>query len=362
MDRVDRLERIRRLEAARGGTKVIAYVTSTRENLEAMMALDVVPVVYRHLVALSADTEKPKLDLFLHSNGGDGTVPWRLVNLMREFGAEFHVLVPHHAFSAATLTALGADTVVMHPMGMLGPIDPTVTTPYNPENPANPTQRLGISVEDVASYISLVRDDVGIRHEEELVKAFELLARRIHPLALGTVKRSTSQSRMLGEKLLRSRRKNDLDDHSIKELVEKLASQLFYHGHPISRREAADDIKLPFVVDAKEEVADSMWSLYEAYAEDMQLEQPFNAITEALAVTGPLELPPAPKMGGEGQYTPTDISIGHAEIGPYSGVRVESTARSDRNAISFDVVTRREWTGEIQAKISILKTGWEQDA
>jgi hypothetical protein len=325
------------------------------------MALDVVPLIYRHLRELSVVPEKPRIDLFIHSNGGDSTVPWRLVNLIREFASEFNVLVPHHAFSAATLTALGADTVVMHPMGMLGPIDPTVTTPYNPANPENPTQRLGISVEDVASYISLVRDDVGIRHEEELVKAFELLARKVHPLALGTVKRSTSQSRMLGEKLLRKRTQNDLDDHSIKELVEKLASQLFYHGHPISRREAIDDIKLPFVKEAEGDVAEAMWALYETYVEDMQLEEPFNAVALGLAQTGPLALPSAPQMGAPGQYTPTTISVANAQLGPYSGARVESTARSDRNAITFDVVLTRDWTGEITAKLSILATGWERE-
>jgi len=68
----------------------------------------------------------------------------------------------------------------MHPMGMLGPIDPTVTTPFNPTNPENPSERLGISVEDVASYIALVRDDVGIRHEDELVQAFTILAQQVN--------------------------------------------------------------------------------------------------------------------------------------------------------------------------------------
>ena len=54
----------------------------------------------------------------------------------------------------------------------------TVTTPFNPPHPNNPAQFLGISVEDVASYIALVKEDVGIHHEEEVVQAFALLA---HP-------------------------------------------------------------------------------------------------------------------------------------------------------------------------------------
>lgn len=110
-DRAKRLELITALEAARKGRTVITYLTSTRSNLETQMAMDAMPVIYRHLQALSTPKDETRIDLFLHSNGGDGTVPWRLVTLIRDFCGEFNVLVPHRAFSAATLTALGADQV-----------------------------------------------------------------------------------------------------------------------------------------------------------------------------------------------------------------------------------------------------------
>src|SRR5688572_4651748 len=111
---------IKALEELRG-TRVIVYVTSTRANLEASMAMDAISIIHEHLRMFTTERAETRLDLFLHTNGGDGTVPWRLVTLAREFCTEFNVLVPHRAFSAGTLTALGADTVVMHPMGMLGP-------------------------------------------------------------------------------------------------------------------------------------------------------------------------------------------------------------------------------------------------
>src|SRR5438128_1351792 len=119
--RADRVSQIEALQAARGDTTVISYVTSTRGQLEGQMAMDAIPVIHRHLEAISTDRDDTKIDLFLHTNGGDGTVPWRLVTLIREYCGEFSVLVPHRAFSAGTLTALGADKVIMHPMGMLGP-------------------------------------------------------------------------------------------------------------------------------------------------------------------------------------------------------------------------------------------------
>jgi Serine dehydrogenase proteinase len=358
-DRAQRVKLIERLQELRGRTTVISYVTSTRENLEAQMGMDCVPLVYRHLLAAKANAES-KIDLFLHSNGGDGIVPWRLVSLIREFSSEFTVLVPNRAFSAATLTAMGADRVYVHPMGMLGPIDPTVVTPYNPPNPENPTQRLGISVEDVSSYISLVKDDVGIRHEEELVQAFNTLARKIHPLALGTVKRSTSQSRMLGEKLLKGRRVDPLDEHSITEIVDKLASKLYFHGHPIHRGEARDELKLPFVEDAPVEVADAMWELYEAYAADLQLEVPFNPFAEASGGTAQA-LPNPPQLFPNGNMVPTVPTVSQTSLGPYVGSIVESAQRSDRNMIQLDAVVVRDWNGEAKVNLSVWKVGWEQE-
>lgn len=126
----------------------------------------------------------------------------RLVNLIRECCKTFNVLVPNHAFSAATLTALGADSIVMHPMGVLGPTDPMVGNQFNPKDP-DTKQQLGISVEDVTAYIELLKDDVGIRHEDELVLAFNHLADKVHPLALGNVKRSRSRYATVSFKAIR---------------------------------------------------------------------------------------------------------------------------------------------------------------
>lgn len=327
------------------------------------MAMDVVPHIHRHLLAAGASKESTRVDLFIHSNGGDGVVPWRLVSLIREFAVEFTVLVPNRAYSAATLTALGADTVLMHPMGMLGPIDPTVVTAFNPPNPDNPSQKLGISVEDVSSYIALVRDDIGIRHEEELVQAFKLLAEKIHPLALGTVKRSTSQSRMLAERLMRSRRSGpELDEHSIAEVIEKLSSKLYFHGHPIHRTEARTELKLPFVWDAPDPVAEAMWALFEAYSEELTLERAFNPFEEATGGGLPVALPTPPGLMPNGQMVPSVPTVRQSAIGPVVHALVESVARSDRFLVSYDAVITREWNGTANANVSIWKAGWEEEA
>ena len=139
MARNQRVKLIEKIEKERG-SHVVTYVTSTRKNFEAPMAMDAVRRIYDHL---NGDDKVEQVDLFLHSNGGEGTVPWRLVTLIRERAKKFALLVPCRAFSAATLTALGADEVVMHPMGMLGPTDPTVSNPFNPRDPTNPMRQIG---------------------------------------------------------------------------------------------------------------------------------------------------------------------------------------------------------------------------
>ena len=361
--RDDRVQLIRELERARGGTRVITYLTSTRAGLESQMAMDVVPVIYEHLRTITTPKAETKIDLFIHSNGGDGVVPWRLVPLIREKCSRFSVLVPHKAFSAATLTALGADAVVMHPLGCLGPTDPTVTNEFNPQNPLNPKQLLGVSVEDVSSYMSLVKDDVGIHHEEELVQAFAILARKVHPLALGNVKRATSQSRMMSEKLLKLRKDKKMDAHDVAELIEGLTSQLYFHGHPINRNEARDDLRLGFVEDAKPEVEEAMWALYSAYADGMRLNDEFQPLQEAYAQNAvATPAPPEMVLTPQGpQHLLSAPATATVNLQPIQAVIVESATRTDTHEVEFEVTLRKEWTGELLANFFAKTSRWTAD-
>ena len=217
--REKRIALIKAIESHRDGRLLIAYITSTRPGFEMHMGDDVLPFIHGCLEKHKTRAAKG-VDLFIHSNGGSGTVPWRIVNLIREYTKQFTVLVPHHAFSAATLVALGADKVIMHKMGCLGPIDPSVTNPFNPAHPQNPAQLIPISVEDVSAYFALIKDDIGIQHEDELIQAVIALTEKIHPLALGNIQRSHKQSRMIATKLLRKHMPETESEHAIEKLVE----------------------------------------------------------------------------------------------------------------------------------------------
>ena len=170
-------------------------------------------------------------------------------------------LLPYRAYSAATMLALGADEIVMHPFAEMGPIDPTVSNDYNPVDPHG-GQRVGISVEDVKAYIAFVKDTVGIRHEDELVKAVEILANKVHPLALGNVERFISQSRLIARRILLTHMSEEEKGHEIDETIEMLASKLYFHGHPINRREAREELHLKVATNVQPALETAMWKLY----------------------------------------------------------------------------------------------------
>lgn len=336
-----RVALIKEIEKARG-SKVISFVTSTRDGLDFPIAMDSIRKIFEHLKNLGSRGTKPKIDLFIHSNGGNSIVPWKLVTLIRDYCSQFTLLVPHRAFSAATLISLGADEVVMHPMGMLGPTDPTVTNPFNPQDPRNPNQLLGISVEDVSAYIKLIREDFGITHEDELIQAVNVLAQKVHPLALGNVKRFHSQSRMLAKKLLELHMKDGADDHKIAEIVDNLNSKLFFHGHPIHYQEAQKlGLKVKLASKPEQKL---MWDLYLAYEEAMELDEEFRFLDYFLTQQPTLAV---------GQSVTVDMP-------KVKGVYIESSARTDVRTASFQILGVNQG-GIVNAQLLTTRIGWEKE-
>lgn len=69
------------------------------------------------------------LDLMLTSYGGDGEIALRLATMCHAEREDFRVVVPDTAASAATLLALGAESILMSSTSALGPIDPQIELP-----------------------------------------------------------------------------------------------------------------------------------------------------------------------------------------------------------------------------------------
>ena len=66
------------------------------------------------------------VDVLLHSPGGRPDATERLVALLRNKFQEVNFLIPHSAYSAATMLALSGNHIILHPSATLGPIDPQI--------------------------------------------------------------------------------------------------------------------------------------------------------------------------------------------------------------------------------------------
>ena len=342
MDFQQRIELIQDIERQRQST-VICYLTSIRPNLGASMSDDAVRVIFDHLLQLP---ERPvaKLDIFLCSDGGDGVLPWRLIPLFREFATRIGVLIPYHAYSAATLLALGADEIVLHPFAEMGPIDPTVANAFNPTNPLG--QSIGIGVEDVKAYISFVKDTVGLQHQDALVRTLEILAHNIHPLALGNVERSISQTRMIARKLLLTHM-DETESRRIDDLIETLTSKLYFHGHPINRREAQRELGLKIAEDPPPQLETAMWNLYVAFEHQLRNREIYDPTAEIYRTFNPTVGTSQIPLGSN--ITTTDTSA-----------IIESTRLSSAFAVQRRyVVAGIDPNCEPIVREQILRQGWE---
>jgi hypothetical protein len=256
-------------------SNVVTYITGDRQPFGARIAEDVVRVIYDHILNLDGTSpKKSRLDLFIYSRGGDVSVPWRIVSMVREYYKEFNVLIPYKAHSAATLISLGADKIIMGPKAELSPVDPTLTRNGESNIQNGPAE---ISVEDVSSYVSFIKDRANVNDQQSLASLIGLLSQNLTPLVLGSVNRQYSHIRLVARKLLASHKKK-LEEQKLTSIIEALTEKMYSHGHAIGRGEAIE-IGLP-IEKPSVELEKLMWELFEKYEEELQLRDNIDPETE----------------------------------------------------------------------------------
>lgn len=215
------------------GSRVVAFVTGDRANMQTQIGNDAVDLFGDHLDAMFPTT---RISLILYTLGGSTMAAWNLVNMIRMFCDELEIIVPHKARSAGTLMCLGADKIVMTKQATLGPIDPSLTGPLNPQIPGgSPDARAPVSVEAVKGYIEMAKSDFGIQPGAEMAKVLSELSAKVHPLVLGAIFRSRSQIQFLARELLKVQVK---DDAAARKIIDFLCSESGSHDYTINRREA----------------------------------------------------------------------------------------------------------------------------
>lgn len=267
--------------AAVRGRPLIAYVTSCRPgpNAAGQMAADVISQFARVLSKIPAD--KNDVDLLVVSNGGDPIVAWRVICMIRERFAKVGVLLPWAAYSAATLLALGADEIIMHPYSNVGPVDPQLVAQRKvPGQPAEQgLETISFGSEDIRFFLDFAKSDVGISDQAELQKCFELICKEVGSVPIGAAKRSTQLSLSMSEKLLGL---HIQDTNKVKAIAETLNRSFYHHGYPVGRKEA-QQIGLPLSTGHDRVIEDKMWAVWQDIQEEMQCDRPFNPVEIALA-------------------------------------------------------------------------------
>lgn len=265
----NRLKLYSRLEQERGRPLII-FITGDRKNAEAQIAGDSVRELLYQLQALPKDTDD--LDLLLVSLGGDPTVAWRLVSLIRERVGKFNVLVPQAAYSAATLIALGADEIVMHPHGNLGPTDPQIVAPKR-SNIDGTAESIRFGSEDLGAFLRFAKDEVGLSDQEQLCNIFEKFCDEVGTVPIGVAARSSQLSLTMGEKLLQLHMTGESEKQKAKTIAQALTKDFFHHGYPVNRTEARQ-IGLK-IASSNIKVEALLWDIWCDIADEMALRDPF---------------------------------------------------------------------------------------
>lgn len=256
------------------GNPLITYVTSIRPNLSAQMAGDVIPIIINQINNIPE--EKENIDFLIISNGGDPITSLRIISILRQRFKKINVIIPYVAYSAATILALGADEIVMHPYSNLGPVDPQLTV--SKQNGNGQPSNVQFSSEDIRNYIEFVKSDVGITDQAHLIAAFNSLASDVGPLPIGNAKRSQQLSLTLSIKMLESHIE---DKTKAATIAQALNSSYYHHGYAVNRSEALNmGLK---VVLPDSELEKLIWSIWDDFCAEMKCTKDFSPINEIMS-------------------------------------------------------------------------------
>lgn len=348
---------------------LIVYVTSKRLGpFPSFMATDALPWIIEQLDAIPTDSKA--VDLMIASYGGDPMVAWRISTLVRQRvdddgKGDVAVLIPQSAYSAATLLAFGANTIIMHPNGHLGPVDMQITTWSDTGQPKS------FSTEDITAFLDFVRESLKITDQEHIRVLFELICKEATSLGIGLTARSSKLAVDLGERLLALHMKDDEGRTRLRTIVETMSRKFQSHAYPVNRKEAGE-LGLPVNKDRDLGLEDLMWQAWLDIEEELQENSPFDPIFELLkssqakhllSPVPQLDLPKAALATSSFQTTidqvfshskvkvePVDFEYAHAIVESHRSARKQVTkgkilsSRMPDMKIHYNMVlTSRSW-------------------
>lgn len=189
------------------------------------------------------------LDILLDSGGGDLDAAYKTLKIIRLYAKNIAVIVPFYAKSAATLIALGGDSLILCKGGELGPMDPQVpdinTGVYVPAN----------SIKETMDFLESLHD--------QFIKVS--LTEKIPTLMMGAYRASAKASKQYLEEVLSTRNADDR-----KSLIHMFTEKFFSHGYPMDAPFLKQNGIVTSALDSKVEIM--IYELYDHYREAVRLE------------------------------------------------------------------------------------------
>lgn len=212
---------IRKLEI-KLGHPVLCYWSSTQGSI----CSNDVQVLYEQLQGMQQTDE---ISIFIKSDGGNIQTALRFVNLLRGRFKRINALLPLECASAAAMIAMGADRILMGPLGYLTAIDSSLTHDLSPIDRDN--SRVSVSQDELVRIVRLWHESAKDHHGNP----YEELFKYIHPLVVGAIDRASSLSIKVCKEILTS---HIPDEERAESISRHLNSDYPSHSYPITLREA----------------------------------------------------------------------------------------------------------------------------
>jgi hypothetical protein len=182
---------------------------------------------------LQALGNREHLTLFVKSDGGSGMAALRMVHLLRTYTRRLTVVAPLNCASAATMLALGADTIALGPLSFLTAVDTSLEHDLSPLDHTN--NLVPVSNDEVDRVVRLWKEISGKGGVRSQSHPHQELYKYMHPLVIGALDRASSLSLKLCKEILAYHMR---DGKKAARISQQLNSSYPAHQYPITSREA----------------------------------------------------------------------------------------------------------------------------
>lgn len=223
------------------------------------------PLLFKHVLEIKkivGDKKCKKLDVVLHSSGGDINAAYQIIEILRNHCEDMTAVVPIYAKSAASLFILGSNRIIMGEIAELGPLDAQIiererggrkyTSALNPFKTLEELQKFSLETLDVTVKLLLTRAELSV--DEAIKHGMDFASRIATPLfaqlnteKFGEYSRALAVGKEYGERLLR-RYTNWQDEGERNAILERLIRGYPSHDYIIDYKEVKEigfEVMLP---------------------------------------------------------------------------------------------------------------------